>query len=226
MVQCPTCGSENSPFVSICVSCKSFLRAKVENLDLFATLWLMVESPRTAFLRIVSSKHKNYAVLLSAFFGIAVTYEFFWLMRWGNSSSNLFSLLAGGLVAGPLVGILLLGATAFFLRQIKPKSTWKDTYAVVAYAGVPMVFSLVFIFPVEIAVFGLFFFGSNPPPSVLDPVPYYTLRTISALTGFWAILLLGLAISVIKEIPIRRGVSYSLIMFAGIAGSLVAIKSL
>jgi len=224
MVECPACGSENSSFASVCVSCKSFLQAKIENLDLFATLWEIVESPRGAFLKIVLSKHKNYSVLMSAFFGIAVTYEFFWFMRWGNSTSNLFSLLAGGLIAGPLVGVLFLGAAALILQRIKPKSAWKDAYAVLVYAGAPLIFSFVFIFPVEIAVFGLFFFGSNPPPSVLDPFAYYALRTISAMAGLWALILVGLAISVLKEIRLARGISYSLIMFAGIFGSLVAIK--
>ncbi len=225
MVHCPICGSENGSFATVCVSCKGFLRAKIENLDLFATVWMIVESPSAAFLKIVLSKHKNYVVLLSALFGIAVTYEFFWFMRWGNSSVNLFSLLAGGLVAGPFVGIIFLGAISLFLVQIGPKSVWKNTLAVVAYAGTPVIFSLVFIFPVEIAVFGGYFFGSNPPPVVLDPVAYYTLRTISALVGLWAVFLVGLAISVLKELPIRRGVLYSLIMFAGIVGSLVAIRS-
>ena len=80
MIECRVCGAENGDLALTCGKCKSYLQAKVDTLDLFATAWGILESPARTFKRVVLAKRKNYVVLLSVFLGIgamaaAVSYQ-------------------------------------------------------------------------------------------------------------------------------------------------------
>ena len=58
------------------------------------------------------------------------------------------------------------------------------------YASVPIVYSLVLVFPIEIAIFGPYFFSDNPPPLVIDPVAYIVLLGFDGAAVLWSLALL------------------------------------
>ncbi len=194
MITCSVCGTTNDDLAVICTSCKSYLQAKVDTLDLFHTAWGLIESPRSAFRRIVLSRHKNYVLLLSSLVGMSVVYTVLWFKNLGHYFPNVLALSGVGLLVGPPLGVVLTFIVAWALhrisRALKGKVTMRDMYAVVAYATVPASLALVFVYPIEIAIFGLYFFDNNPPPLVINPVAYLTLLGFDAASAIWSWFLL------------------------------------
>ncbi len=194
MIRCSVCGTENDDLAVLCKNCKSYLQTKVDTLDLFGMMWMLIETPRRAMKRIVLARYKNYAYFLSALFGISLVYTVMWYRNLGKVFNDLFILLLGGILAGPVVGIvfalLCSVVLALFARMLGGKATVRNTFAVMAYSTVPIVFSLVFILPIEVAVFGLSFFDNNPPPLVLKPVEYVVLIGLDILATIWSWFLL------------------------------------
>jgi hypothetical protein len=200
MITCAVCGTPNNDLALKCSSCRSFLQSKIDALDLFQTLWQLIESPGAAFKRIVLATHKNYVILLGSLLGVAVVYAGLWYRSLGFQFSNVLTLAATGLVVGPPVGILLALLTSVLLTQSARIFRWhasfRNMFAVVAYASVPILYSLVFIFPLEIAIFGLDFFGQNPSPMVIKPVVYVMLLSFDAMGVVWSSFLLVVGVSV------------------------------
>jgi hypothetical protein len=201
MIRCSVCGTDNDDLAVLCSTCKSYLQTKVDTLDLFGTIWLLIEAPRRAMKRIVLARYKNYVYFLSALFGISLVYTAMWYRNLGKVFNDLFILLAGGFLAGPVIGILYLLLCSIvlvvFTRFLRGKATVRNTFAVVAYSTVPIAFSLVFILPVEIAIFGLSFFDNNPSPLVLKPVEYVVLIVldVAAALWSWALLVEGVVVA-------------------------------
>ena len=197
MITCPVCGKQNDDLARLCTSCKSFLQSKVDNLNLFSTVWGLIESPSTTFKRIVLSQHKNYVLLLSSLLGICLLYTIFWYKNLGYVFPNLLMLIGAGLVVGPPFGVIFAAGFSFVLLQIARmfggRATFLNSLSVVAYAAVPLVFALIFVFPIELAAFGLDFFGRNPHPMVIKPVVYVLLIGMDALAFLlsWLLLIEG-----------------------------------
>jgi hypothetical protein len=47
----------------------------------------------------------------------------------------------------------------------------------------------VLLFPLEIGIFGVYFFDNNPPPIVINPPAYIGLIGLDTLAGVWSVLL-------------------------------------
>ncbi|MCK5571424.1 MAG: hypothetical protein KAJ12_01625, partial [Bacteroidetes bacterium] len=101
MIECTVCGEQNGDLAVTCTRCKAYLQTKIENLDLFSTMWGLLESPKRTFKRIVLSRRKNYVFFLSALLGIWILWTVFWGLNVGSRFDNTFSLLATGIVLGP-----------------------------------------------------------------------------------------------------------------------------
>ena len=208
MISCPVCGEQNDDLAVVCRACKSYIQAKVDTLDLFSTIWGLIESPSATFRRIVLSRNKNYVILLSCTFGIALVYAAFWYGNLGRRFSNVLVVLGAGLIAGPAAGILFALASAFLVRGIARlfggRSTFKNIFSVFAYAMVPVLFSLVLVLPVEVAIFGQYFFDNNPSPLVISPFLYLALLGFDAIAVLWAWVLLVVGTKVAHGLAMPR----------------------
>jgi hypothetical protein len=218
MIRCSVCGTDNDDLAVLCSKCKSYLQTKVDTLDLFGTIWLLIEAPRRAMKRIVLARYKNYVYFLSMLFGISLLYTAMWYRNIGKVFNDLFILLIGGFLAGPVVGVLYLllcsVVLAGFTRLLGGKANVRNTFAVVAYSTVPIAFSLVFVLPVEVAIFGLSFFDNNPSPLVLKPVEYVVLIGLDVAVTIWSWILL------VEGIVVANGFTR---LRSAIAGALVLI---
>ena len=67
-----------------------------------------------------------------------------------------------------------------------------------SYSSIPVVLSLVFILPLEIAIFGRDFFGTNPPPLVINPGVYSALMGFDGLAALWSVMLVYRGIAVVS----------------------------
>ena len=194
MIACTVCGTQNDEFAVICVSCKSFLQMKVDNLNLFETLWSLMETPRAAFRRIALARHKNYVIFLSALLGMAIVYSVLWFKNLGARFPNFAMLVGAGIVIGPFAGVLFTFLFSLLVhrvgRLLGGSGSYRNVRAATVYASVPIVYSLVLVFPIEIAVFGPYFFSDNPPPLVINPVAYIVLLGFDGAAVFWSLMLL------------------------------------
>jgi hypothetical protein len=228
MIKCSVCGTENDSLSVTCARCKGYLQSRKDALNLFETLWGVVESPRSTFRQIVLARHKNYTVILSAVFGIALVYGGVWFRHLGNLVTNRMILGLSGLVLGPPVGVvtvvLIAVAMKFSGRLVGGKAGFWSLHAVAAYASVPIICSLAFVFPVELAVFGLNLFGTNPHPMVINPGAYVTLLGLDALAiGWWSILMVNALIAANGLTKTRAAVAGMLLVMLLSATMLPAI---
>jgi hypothetical protein len=198
MVKCPVCGTENSELNTVCVSCKGFIQAKVDTLDLFSTSWGLLDEPQRTFKRIAIARSKNYAAFLSAFFGVALMFAYFWHWHMAVRIPNLMTMCGIALIVGLPLGIVLVFVLGFIAKSVlsigKLTLAARNCRAVIAYAAVPVVATVFIVLPLEIAVFGAYFFDTNPPPNVINPAAYIGLMgadSIAALCSF-GLLVVGL----------------------------------
>ena len=62
---CSNCGAENPLFLLNCKECKSFLRERVVNIDLWSAIYDLLIQPKKAFLHLIYSEHKNYIIFIT-----------------------------------------------------------------------------------------------------------------------------------------------------------------
>ncbi len=235
MLLCPVCGKENDDLAVVCVSCKGYLQTKVDTLDLFHTTWGLLEAPRSTMHRIAIARHKNYTLFLTALFGIAFAITVLWLGNYGRLLGGLGEVMLVALVGGPVLGIVSVMMMSLVLRAtsgiLGGHSSMRETLAVVAYATVPIVWSLVFVFPVELAVFGIYFFDSNPPPLVINPVAYLLLLALDTIATVWSWILLVYGVRVAHRLTVPRALFSALsvpviaaLLAAGIKMAKIGVK--
>ncbi len=194
MIICSVCGQENDDLRTLCSSCRSYIQGRVDALDLFSTIWGLIEAPAVTFRRIVLAKHKNYALILSGLAGITMVFYVAWYKNAVDKLQTLLPVVGAALLAGPLVGMLFVFGLSLLVRILAKalggEASLRNLFAAFGYGMIPLVFALVFLVPIEIAVFGSDFFGTNPPPMTIRPIEYSVLLTLKALSGIWMIYLL------------------------------------
>jgi hypothetical protein len=193
MLKCPVCGTENGDLELVCSSCKGFVQAKVDALDLFHTAWGLLETPRRTFRRIGLSRNKNYVIPLSAMFGVAVVFVYLWHWTMAVRIPSLVTLLGIGVLIGPPLGNLMIAVFAnvarFILRFGGAALSFRNAFAIIAYAGIPIVATVVLVLPLELGIFGTYFFDINPPPIMLNPAAYIGLLGLNAVAVIWSVAL-------------------------------------
>jgi hypothetical protein len=198
MLKCPVCGTENGDFDTICVSCKGFIQAKVDTLDLFSTFWGLFETPHRTFRRIALAKSKNYVLLLSAALGSVLVFTYLWYWQMAVRIPSLPTLLTIGLLIGPPVGIFVVWLLGIGIKWVlmmgKSALSARNCRAVFTYAALPLVATALIVLIFEIGIFGPYFFDNNPPPMVINPVAYIGLLGIEAAAGIWSLTLLTLGL--------------------------------
>lgn len=222
MLRCPTCDFENDAYATICANCRGYLQNRVPNLDLFATIWGIVESPRSTFRRIALAEHKNYAFVLFGGLGVAIAFTLFWYHRIGAVIESIPGLIGAGfalgVVLGPMLALLLPGAAHVVLRASGLKVRFRNSLAALAYAASPVVFSVAVILPIELAIFGTYLFTSNPSPYALKPVAYVILIGFDSLLALWSLSLGVIGLRVVHQTSWGRGVAAVLGVGAVLAG--------
>ncbi|HEX9005876.1 MAG TPA: Yip1 family protein [Bacteroidota bacterium] len=184
-------------------------------------MWGLFEAPAATMRRIVIARHKNYVILLSCLFGIALVLGIIWALSLGRQFGGLGPTLAVGVLAGPVAGLLAVVLIGLVVRQVSRllggHATMRETLSMVAYAMVPIVISLVLILPIEIAVFGQYLFDNNPPPLVINPPAFIGLVALDVLAVLWAWVLLITGTRVAQRLTRPRAVLSTLAVPALVA---------
>lgn len=193
MNTCPVCQSSNHHLAITCTECGSYIQRRVDNLDLFSTLWKVIEAPRMAFYSIVIAVHKNYVLFLSAIAGFWVTFSLFRLAEVGEATNQFISILAAGLALGPFLGIAVSCVIAVLLKisigVFQDKAKMRNILALTAYAQTPVVFLSIFLLPLELMTWGRFFFTRTPTADQLYPTSFWIVSIFTGIGLLWTILL-------------------------------------
>ena len=222
MIFCPLCNGSNEEFATVCVHCHGFLQNRVPQLDLFDTAWGILENPKKTFRTITFAEHKTYSFLLFAFFGIGLFFALVFFSRAGDRFDSLLQLIIVSILFGSVLGCCLAPFVSLFhYRLIKTgriQGHFKDSLAVSAYSLVPVLLSIIFILPIEISAFGMYFFTFNPSPAAINSGLYFVLIGINGFCILWTILLFVLGTKISFGVTFVRAIlgSIASIIFAGI----------
>jgi hypothetical protein len=213
MIVCPVCQTDNHHLAIVCVSCGSYIQSKIDTLDLFATAWQLIESPKKAFHRIAMASHKNYILFLAGGAGIAFAFTVLWVQKIGDGNIPYVNILIAGFAVGPLLGVINLLLLALLQKLIarifRIETKYKNALAIIAYAHVPIVLSVIFILPIEILTFGKYFFSTNPSPLTLKPFSYILLLGLDGGCFLWSLMLYSQGIRILYDISLRKAFAIS-----------------
>lgn len=194
---CPSCGKDNFTLQLRCSDCGAFIRDRIAALNLFSTLWGMLERPSQTVLLIGRSEQKNYTHLIFALCGPLLFALMLFLARIGDTTMPFGYMLLGIVLIGPLLGIAVFVPIAFFQGLLFRLSfgirlRYRDAGAWLAWSLTPLVWTTVLILPILLGVFGLILFSTNPPPWSFLPLPFWMLSVLCVITLLWSMLLLPL----------------------------------
>jgi len=199
-VSCENCNSENDFFKLNCDSCGSLLRDKFPNIDLFSTIWQLIESPTKAIKKIIFSEHKNYQLFILVLVLIKLTFTSFFLQSIFIEPVNYqqyFGLNFGiGLSALFVLFLTIPFIMRLILKSFFIKTRYKDNLAVLIYSQIPIVLFLVIILPLEFALFGKYWLFSNPSPFIIKETAAYVFSCMELLAFIWSFVLFGIAIKI------------------------------
>ncbi|NUN02110.1 MAG: YIP1 family protein [Bryobacteraceae bacterium] len=230
MIVCPVCQHPNDDFSITCSSCSSYIQDRVPNLDLFSTVWLMVESPRDAFKKVIVAEHKNFVLFLSLFLGLAVVFGVMWAARLGMLFDNLLPLLLYGTTIGLLSGIplffVMTGVLHGAARMLKGSAAFSVTYGVAGWSLVPVMLSVVFLLPLELGTLGLLLFSVNPSAYEVKPVVTMVLVGMDGACILWSLYLAVRGTALAHRIRFITAAATVTVAVAGGAGAVYSVYSL
>ena len=213
---CPTCTTENPSYVYICKKCKSFLRERIYNIDLWKIIGLLIENPKKAFQLIVYSEHKNFIFFIILFVAIKFLINARFL--------SMFSL--GDFI--PTTGLYLsyflaLSITALYLflfslfatiinKKLGTGNRLRDNIAVLTYSLLPNALIVIFLIIIELAVFGEYLFSVNPTPFVIKGFIAYMFAGAEILLILWTMFLTFVAF-IVQTNSILSSLIYTIIFY-------------
>ena len=196
-IACPNCGTENDFYRLNCVACGALLRNRVVNLDLWSTIWHVIETPTEAFKNIIFAENKNFTFFLALLFSIKLTFNSFFIKSNFDKSIDFQNHLGFDFLIGVatfmIIFLLIPLVQKYALKGLGINTRFKDNYSVLIYASVPVLISLIIFFPVEYALFGKYWLFFNPSPYMIKPTAAYVFTWMEILMIVWMYLLFILA---------------------------------
>jgi hypothetical protein len=135
-------------------------------------------------------------------------------------------MLIGITLIGPLLGLLIFVPASFLQRLLFRVSFgvhlhYRDTAAWIAWSLTPLIWTSVLVLPIQLGVFGLILFSTNPAPWMVLPLPFWMLGALGVVALVWSMLLLPLGFRVYG--PAYRRILLQQAIVWLFLGSLVAI---
>lgn len=191
-IECPKCHTLNPQYRYVCLNCKTYIRERVFNIDFWKIFWKTFESPIKSFNEIIHSEHKNYLLFILFLVSFKLSINSLVLTNLFRNEYNLTDDISVNLIflTATYFGIFILYSliTKFVLQVFSIKSRFLDNLAVFTYSQVPLLFSLFFIFPVQLGVFGMHWIIGNPEPIMLKNTIAYMLYGLDGLFLIWGLI--------------------------------------
>lgn len=191
---CNKCSHQNPVYRSTCENCKSHLRDRVVNLDLWATISQIIEEPSAAFKKIIFAENKNFILFFLFFISIKnLIYTRFFSVPFLSNENILTSFFISLIIL--ILSTLILFSVFTWIDQLvfnrfKVELRFKDVFSLNIYAFTPVLLSLFSIFPVQVIVLGGDLFSNNPYAFQIKPTISYFLIGFELLVVCWTLFLL------------------------------------
>ncbi len=225
---CKSCNNKIPSNIDICPECGAFIRSRVNNLEIWKTMINLFAEPKNTLEQIVYAKRKSGILFL--FFILTLIFSFFNFLAINYLASE-----SGGIISffltiektfsNSFISILaVLVLIRFLFMTFGYVSRSKDLLAVISYSFVPFIFSSIFLFPIEIGLFGEFWFTFHPFPWIIKPFPAYFLISIHGLMLLWSVMLLFLGMLKIFKFKIVSFSATILILFVIIFAQYLTVR--
>ena len=193
-VTCPNCSVENPFYNSVCSNCRSYLRDRVYNLDLWSLISLIIESPNKAFRTVIFSEHKNFIFFLLLFLALKylIITRFISIITIGEFQSSVGLQVSYPIILGGTIVFFLIFSLLYNLAGMSSNISlrFRDTLSLIIYSQIPLVFGLIILFTLELVIFGDYLFSINPTPFVIKGFMAYLFFVLECGTIIWSIFLL------------------------------------
>jgi len=171
--------------------------------------------PEFTFRKIILAQHKNYTVLIAFLEAVGISYFFLFIVKAGDIYSiELSRLIVSGLTMAILVFfpfLYIFSIVCYFVtRAAHTGATLKGFVSSTVYSLHPIALGAIILLPSEIAVFGPFLFSNNPSPSIINPLPFYSLSFLDLVFALAAIMFAG------RLTKLLFGKRKLIVVFAGI----------
>lgn len=210
-IVCKNCQTLNPFHELTCRNCKSYLRERVYNLDLWKLLEQLIESPKNGFTKIIYSEQKNFIVfiILITSFKFYLNTIFFFL------TNPLINLSSANIIRNYLIVLLsvvviisLFSLLIKITNQISGLVTRvKDIFSILSYSLIPNIFALAIFFPLELIFFGEYLFSNNPSPFIIKETVAYIMLVVELLLVVWTFFL-----AIMASYTLTKNVFYAIVM--------------
>ncbi len=189
---CDNCGEKVPLYQVNCKNCHHFVRTTIVNIDLWSTIWKLIENPVEALKIIIFAQHKNFIFFLLIFLSL----KFLLISSFFQSLLQINYLDSHSFILNVLlhVGIFSLFIILFSILmkiaiKFSIKSRLKDIIAVNIYSFMPVIFSLFIFTPIEYSIFGKHWFIFNPSPFLIKGFFAYIISLLELSLIIWSLLI-------------------------------------
>ncbi len=202
-IKCDSCGQDNPIYSLNCVSCNAYLRERVVNIDLWASIWALFETPIIAFKKIIFAEHKNFVSFITIIISIKLFFDSLFLKGLLFENEELTPSTFNGLLT-IIFAVFIFLILSSSIKKLIYKGMGidirlKDNYSVTIFSFMPMLFALFMLAPVEYALFGKYWFTFNPSPFMIKENAAFVLAGIEGVLLLWSFILLGISIYTITS---------------------------
>ena len=191
---CNNCHTENPFYQYNCIKCNAFLRTKIANIDLWDTLWKLLESPVKTGEQIIHAEHKNFVVIILILAGLKIGLSLLVfanaVLLFDNEISNPWIFIITASLYFVIFLLVVSFLITFFNNMFGLKNRFRDNVALYSYSFLPIVLTLIVLTPIEIAIYGIYWFTFNPSPLMFKPITTYVLLFIECLFIIWSFVLI------------------------------------
>ncbi len=197
-IKCPNCDTDNPNYSVSCSNCNAYIRDKTANIDFWETIWKMLYSPVSAAKSIIYAEHKNFTIIflfliILKLFLLKLSFVYIF-----NETSNFADNFLINFSTFILITAVSLTIISFSLVHISKYLKWEtrfmDNFALLVFSFSPLLISLLVFTPVEYALFGSYWFTSNPLPILVKPIPAIMLYSLEMVMVVWSIIIYSNAI--------------------------------
>jgi hypothetical protein len=191
--QCSKCNHINPPYKNTCEVCKSYLRERVVNIDLWKTIFQLIEEPKLSFRNIVYAEHKNFILFLLFFISIKnlILTRFISVPQLGLNGA--YTSFIVSLFLSILSTMIIVSAITSIQSLIYKKQNillrFVDVFALNTYNLFPFLVGIFILFPIELVVLGGDIFSNNPYPFEIKPTITYLLIGFEVITIIFSLIL-------------------------------------
>ncbi|MCX6167945.1 MAG: hypothetical protein NTX65_01290 [Ignavibacteriales bacterium] len=187
---CEQCGNENPYYQLNCTKCKSFLRARIVNIDFWDTLWKLLYSPIKTAENIIQAENKNFVLTCALLASLKISLLSLILMNAVRSFENENYSFIHGFIFGGVPFLIIIPVFSIIITLINKKNNVrgrvKDGIAVYFYSFAPMVLSLLVLTPIQFALFGSYWFTFNPSPFLMKPRAATVMYILELIMFIWS----------------------------------------